>query len=137
MIEPLTDKKIKAAKADNKDLYLFDGGGLYLQVCVSSSKLWRIKYRFDGKDKRISIGRYPDMSLKEAGEKLISIRKQAAEGINPSEKRKQDRERKKAEEDLRNTFEYVAREWYGKVKAQWSVRHKQKILSRLERQLFP
>lgn len=136
IVEPLTDKKIKAAKAGDKPL--FDGGGLYLEISAIGSKLWRIKYRLAGKDNRMSLGRYPDMSLREAREKRAEIRKLVDAGIDPIAERKRIIEVEKATEaELLNTFEHVARDWYSKVKSQWSDGHQKKTLSRLENQIFP
>ena len=119
VVGPLTDKKIRAARADKKPVLLFDGGGLYLEVTPTGSKLWRLKYRLAGKDNRMSLGRYPDMSLKDAREKRIEIRKLVDAGIDPLVERKRVVEQEKAiEAEFQNTFEHVAREWHGKVKSQ-------------------
>lgn len=86
----------------------------------------------------MSLGRYPDMSLKDAREKRIEIRKLVDAGLDPLVERKRMVDQEKAiEAELQNTFEHVAREWHGKAKSQWSEVHKKKILSRLEKQLFP
>ena len=63
MVRPLTDKEIKAAKPKEKEYKLFDGGGLYLSITAKGKKWWRLKYNFDGKEKRISLGVYPLVTL--------------------------------------------------------------------------
>ena len=85
---PLTDTAIRSAKPQNKPIKLSDGGGLYLEVAPSGGKWWRLKYRIDGKEKRISLGTYPDITLKEARLKHAETRKQLANGIDPSEMKK-------------------------------------------------
>ena len=68
---PLTDTAIRNAKPGEKPVRLFDGGGLYLEVSPAGGKWWRLKYRFDGKEKRLSLGVYPDVSLKDARDRII------------------------------------------------------------------
>jgi hypothetical protein len=84
----LTDTAIKNAKADGKTAKLFDERGLYLELSPNGGKWWRLKYRFDGKEKRLSLGVYPDVKLKEARDRRDIARKLLAEGIDPSENRK-------------------------------------------------
>lgn len=136
--EPLTDKKIKAARAADKPVFLYDGGGLYLEVAASGSKLWRMKYKLAGKTNRIALGRYPDTPLAEAREKRAEIRKMLNAGIDPLEERSRvAQEKDAAARELRNTFEKVAREWFEKTRAKWTEGYQKRILSRLENQLFP
>ena len=85
---PLTDVSIRNAKAGYKTVKLFDERGLYLEIAPSGGKWWRLKYRFDGKEKRLSLGVYPDVSLKDARERRDSARKLVADGVDPSENRK-------------------------------------------------
>ncbi len=73
---PLTDVKIRQAKPGPKATRLSDGGGLYLEVAPSGGKWWRLKFRFEGKEKRLSLGVYPDVGLKEARERRDAERKQ-------------------------------------------------------------
>lgn len=128
---PLTDAAIRNAKPAAKAQRLFDGGGLYLEVAPAGGKWWRFKYRFGGKEKRLSLGVYPDVSLKEARERRDEARKQLANGIDPSETRKAE---KNSQAD---SFEEVAREWYDKFKPSWSDSHALRILRRLEQNIFP
>jgi integrase len=131
----LTDPAIRNAKPTAKPVRLFDGGGLYLEVAPSGGKWWRIKYRFGGKEKRLSLGVYPDVGLKEARERRDESRKLLADGIDPGENRKAQ---KLARADLdANSFEVVAREWFAKFEPTWTEGHSSKILARLERDIFP
>ncbi|HOO82608.1 MAG TPA: Arm DNA-binding domain-containing protein [Alphaproteobacteria bacterium] len=106
----LTNTACKNAKPTNKAVKMFDGQGLYLEVTTAGNKLWRLKYRYNGKEKRIAFGAYPEVSLAEAREKRDKARKLLAEGHDPSLERK----KRKAEilENAENTFEKVAREWH-------------------------
>ena len=79
---PLTDTAIRKAKPTEKVQRLFDGGGLYLELSPAGGKWWRLKYRFDGKEKRISLGTYPDTSLASARDKRDAARKLLAAGAD-------------------------------------------------------
>ena len=79
---PLTDTAIRKAKATDKMQRLFDGGGLYLEISPAGGKWWRLKYRFDGKEKRVSLGTYPDTSLASARAKRDEARKLLAAGVD-------------------------------------------------------
>jgi hypothetical protein len=84
---PLTATAVKNAKPQSKPKRLFDGGGLYLEVAPSGGKWWRFKYRFAGKEKRISLGVYPDVSLKDARDRRDEARRLLANDIDPSKHR--------------------------------------------------
>jgi putative addiction module killer protein len=101
----LTDAAIRAAKPREKTYKLFDGLGLYLEVAPTESKLWRIKYRRDGRENRLALGARPDTSLKLARERRDAARRQLAAGIDPSSQRQAEKLANA------NTFEAVAREW--------------------------
>lgn len=132
---PLSDTAIRAAKPKEKTYLMTDGEGMYLEITPSGGKWWRFKYRFDGKQKRISLGTYPDTGLKEAREKRQEARRQLAAGIDPGESRKA--QKAAGAEDNPNSFEVIAREWYGRQASSWVPSHAEKIISRLERDLFP
>lgn len=85
---PLTNQKILAAKPSTKARRLFDGGGLYVEVAPSGGKWWRLKYRFEGKEKRLAFGTYPAVSLKAAREKRDVARALLASGVDPGEHHK-------------------------------------------------
>ena len=132
---PLTATSIKNARAADKPRKLFDGGGLYLLLNPNGSRWWRFKYRYVGKEKLLSLGTYPDVSLKDARDRRDEARKQLAAGIDPGELRKA----KKSARDGRaeNSFEVVAREWFAKFSPNWAAGHSDKIIWRLERDIFP
>ncbi|MFE8032835.1 tyrosine-type recombinase/integrase [Thiohalocapsa marina] len=132
---PLSDTKIRNAKPTGKTVKLFDGGGLYLEVSPKGGKWWRLKYRFQGKEKRLSLGIYPDVGLRDAREKRDSARKLLSKGVDPSANRKAQRISR--ESDSSNAFEVVAREWFGKYSTNWADSHSSRILRRLERDVFP
>ncbi len=131
----LTDTAIRQAKANEKAVKLFDGRGLYLEVTPAGGKWWRLKYRFNDKEKRLSLGVYPDVSLKEARVRRDEARKLLADGIDPSENRKAQKAVK--QDRAANSFEVVAREWFAKYAPTWTVNHAERILRRFERDLFP
>lgn len=131
----LTDRAIKNLKPKIKVARYFDGGGLYLEVSPKGGKWWRFKYRFLGKEKRISVGVYPDVGLKRARELKTEYRKQVAKGIDPSEHRKISNANEIALSE--NTFELIAREWLPKHGKNWSANHQKGTLRRLERDIFP
>jgi integrase len=132
---PLSDTTIRTAKPTEKTQKLFDGGGLYLEVAPSGGKWWRLKYRFGGKEKRISLGVYPDVGLKDARERRDSARKLLANDIDPGENRKVQKSAKV--ERAANSFEAIAREWFAKQKPTWAASHAEKIIARLENDVFP
>jgi integrase len=130
---PLTDIAVRSAKPQSKTVKHFDGGGLYLEVNPSGGKWWRWKYRFGGKEKRLSFGVYPDVSLKAARDKRDAARRQLAAGIDPSEARKAEKLAQAGE----GSFEVLAREWHGKFSPGWVASHGDRILRRLEKDVFP
>src|ERR1700691_5167799 len=105
---PLTDTAIKKAKPELKPKRLFDGGGLYLEVSPAGGKWWRLKYRIAGKEKRLSLGVYPDVSLKEARIRRDDARKLLAAGVDPGVNRKAINSART--DRAANSFEVVARE---------------------------
>ena len=134
----LTDTAIRTAKPTDKAVKLFDGGGLYLEIAPSGGKWWRLKYRFQGKEKRISLGTYPTVSLKDARERREQAKRLIEQGIDPSNQRKEAKAAAAAiEQEQNTTFEAVARDWFSKKRNAWTPGHQKKILSRLENQLFP
>ena len=131
----LTATSIKNARAVDKPLKLFDGGGLYLLVNPNGSRWWRFKYRYLGKEKLLSFGTYPDISLKDARDRRDEARKQLAADIDPGEHRKAMKTTLAVRGE--NSFEIVAREWFAKYSPNWAASHSDKIIRRLERDIFP
>jgi len=133
-IMPLSETKVRNTKPQDKEYKLFDGQGLFLLVTSSGGRLWRLKYRFDGKEKMLSIGTYPEISLADARTRRDEARKQIANNIDPGAVRKAMKQTETAETE---TFEVVAREWHTKFTPTWTPIHAVTIMSRLERDLFP
>ncbi len=131
----LTDKKIKSLKPKEKQYKESDGKGLYLLVHPNNSKYWKLKYRINGKEKTLSIGVYPDVSLAEARDKTNDAKKKLAEGIDPS----QEKQLKKliAQTNSEDSFEAIAREWHDNKKHEWTERHAVYVIRRLEADIFP
>ncbi|MGA2333086.1 MAG: integrase arm-type DNA-binding domain-containing protein [Syntrophales bacterium] len=133
-IMPLTDMKVSKAKPREKPTTLFDGGGLYLLVTPTGGKLWRFKYRYDDKEKLLAFGSYPEISLAEARLRRDEARKQIAHGIDPGAVRKAQ---KQAETSETETFEVITREWHTKFTPTWTPGYAEKLLSALDRDVFP
>jgi len=131
----LTDTTVRNAKPRTKPFRLFDSGGMYLEISPTGGKWWRLKYRYLGKEKRLSLGVYPNVSLKVGRERRDEARKLLAEGIDPSQHRQAIRSAKV--ERAANSFEVVAREWLGKYSSAWATSHADRILRRLEIHVFP
>jgi integrase len=132
---PLTDTAIRKAQPKDKTSRIFDGGGMYLEVAPAGGKWWRLKYRYAGKEKRLSLGTYPDTSLKDAREKRDAARKLLAAGVDPGEQRKAAKAA--GEERSANSFEVIAREWHAKQSATWVELHASRIMLRMENDIFP
>lgn len=132
---PLTDFKIKSIQPTQKTSKLFDGGGLFLEVTSKGSKRWRLKYRFDGLEKLISLGIYPEVSLKEARDRRDTARRLLANGVNPSENRKA--QRAALSSSNADGFEVIGNEWMAKQSVIWSPGHAKTVLSRLQSNVYP
>lgn len=131
---PLTDTAIKVAKPRDKAYKLTDGQGLYLEVMPNGSKLWRLKYRYAGKEKRLAVGAYPAVPLQQARRRRDEARQQLAEGIDPGELKKADKLALQAEV---LTFEALAREWHRYRTPRWAPSTAAKALAYLESDLLP
>jgi len=132
---PLSDSKIKAAKPKEKTYPLFDGQGLYLDIKPTGSKLWRFKYRFEGREKTpLSFGAYPDLSLVKARQKRAEARQLLAEGIDPGAVKKAA---KQAQKDASLTFEVLAREWFAYNAPRWAESTRRKAKLYLENDMIP
>lgn len=131
----LTIIEAKSAKPKEKLYRLFDERGLYLEVTPSGSKYWRMKYRFNGKDKRIAFGVFPETSLADARAKRDEARKLVSAGTDPAFARKEDR-RQRLLRSI-NTFEGVARAWHTSHEVRWSPYYSAMVIHRLETDVFP
>jgi integrase len=133
-IVPLTDMKVQKSKPQDKPVTLFDGGGLFLLVTPSGGKLWRFKYRYDGKQKLLALGAYPEVSLSDARHKREDARNLLASNNDPGAVRKAQNQ---ANTQKSETFETIAREWFKKFSQRWKETHSSRIIRSLERDVFP
>ena len=131
----LTDTSARTAKPTGKPRKVADEKGMFLLINPNGSKWWRLKYRFLGKEKLLSLGVYPDVSLKDARTKRDEARALLANGVDPSLNRQVQRAAKV--ERSENSFEVVAREWIAKSSTKWKVNHTSNISRRLEKDVFP
>jgi hypothetical protein len=125
----------RTAKAAAKSRKLFDRQGLYLEVMASGSKFWRMKYHIFGKEKRISLGRYPELSLLAARTQCLEIKELVRSGIDPAFWRKEQQQTEILRRNL--TFEAMALEWHDKQVGNWSADHARTVKHRLEKYAFP
>ena len=132
---PLTDTAIKKAKPGLRPVKLSDGKGLYLMVTQGGSKLWRWKYRVEGKEKLMSLGPYPEVSLATARDTMAAARKLLANGADPMADRKAERTAKQLSAE--NSFAAIARLWWAHWKATRSESHILHVMRRLESDVFP
>ena len=134
-IAPLTEMQVRKAKPAEKSYRLADGKGLYLEVMPNGSRYWRMKYRFDGKEKRAAFGVYPEVSLADARKACLAARQLLTAGTDPSEQKKEVK-RARALEAV-STFEAVAREWFESQKDGWTEVYAGKVINSLEVDAFP
>lgn len=128
---PLTDAKIRGTSPGSRTFKMADQGGLYLEVTPRGSKLWRYKFRINGKAKVLSLGKYPDVPLKRAREKHQEARQQLAEGVDPAAAKQLVKQAK------RRTFGAMAREWFDVTKNKWTPNHQHIVWRRLEMNVLP
>lgn len=129
----LTDIKVRTVKPADKPFKLTDGEGMHLLVNPNGSKYWRLQYRFSGKQKMLALGVYPMVSLAEARKRRDAAKKLVSDGIDPSQKKKDD----KIQESGSLTFEAVARDWHASCSKKWSVSHSERVFKSLVDNLFP
>ncbi len=132
---PLTDAAIRRVKPREKPRKLYDSRGLYLEIAPRGTKAWRFKYRFAGREKRISMGIYPEVPLKLARQRRDEARKLLAWEIDPSAYRKARKRSRR--EWARNSFEAVATEWLAKHSPNWSADHARYLERELRKNVFP
>ena len=127
--------QIRKAQGREKNYRLFDGHGLYLEITPKSHKYWRYKYRFQGKERKLALGVYPEVTLKEAREKHIRERLQLTLGKDPSAIKKATKQL--ASLSGSNTFEVLGREWFETYKKGVTEGQSIRVIRRLERDVFP
>ena len=131
----LTDKAIRALKPREKPFKVSDGAGLYLLIQPTGARLWRLKYRFAGKEKLAALGVYPEVGLADARSRRDDLRRLRASGIDPSSHRRATKAAK--ESAAANSFEVIAAEWFEKKSSGWVPKHSTKIIERLRRDVYP
>ena len=132
MTMKLTDIKLRTLTETGKH---FDGAGLYLELTKAGGRYWRMKYRHEGKENRLSFGVYPAVSLKAARDLAASARKTLQSGDDPSQLRKDAKTQ--ATHEAVNTFEAVARDWLTHQAARWATVTRDRIRASLEADIFP
>lgn len=131
----LTARQVSTARPMEKAYKLADGGGLYLLVNPNGSRYWRMKYRYAGKEKLLSIGVFPDVTLAEAREKRVEAKRMLAAGNDPSVAKQAAKEERARE--VNNSFELLALEWHEHKKPNWSSGYADDILEYLRKDIFP
>lgn len=132
---PLSQVKCKNAKPKSRTYRLFDEKGLYLEITPRDQKWWRLKYRFNGKEKRISLGVFPEVGLKEVRDLRDDARQQLRNNVDPSAIRKARKLSNTKTDD--SSFEVIAREWHAKQESVWSNIYAEDVMQRMERNAFP
>ncbi|MFZ6675577.1 tyrosine-type recombinase/integrase [Undibacterium sp. Xuan67W] len=136
LAKPLTDTQVKNAKPKNKIYTLADGGGMYLEVAPTGSRIWRMSYRQpDGKNTRLTFGAYPEVSLLDARKKRMDAKELKAKGVDPAQSRRVEKAVKAIA--AANTFQAVAYEWHANRSEAWQPRTASNVLHRLEKDVFP
>lgn len=125
----LTVKQIEAAKPKEKPYRLLDGNGLYLYVPVSGKKVWQLRYKIDGKEKILTVGKYPLMTLQEARDKAWTARKDISVGIDPVKAKKAS--------SNNNSFSAIYKEWYEHKKQVWSVGYANELAKMFDDDILP
>lgn len=131
----LTDAQVKRAKAGEKPYRLTDGGGLHLFITPAGGKLWRLRYEFGGKEKLLSIGHYPAISLHDARRARDDAKAVIRSGKDPATTKKLGK--LSGAKTSSETFELIAREWHDLQKSQWVDRHASDVIESLEKEVFP
>jgi len=126
---------IKGAKPKEKSYRLYDANGLYIEIAPSGGKLWRFKYRFAGKEKRLSLGSFPTITLKQARSLKEDAKRLLNDGIDPAAYKKELKQSQLA--DAKNSFEIVTREWIHKNRNIWVANNTKHVTARFERFVFP
>lgn len=131
----LTVKQIDAARPAEKPYRLADAGGLFLYVPPSGKKVWRMRYRFDGKEKTLVIGPYPEISLTEARAKQSEAKMKLLAGVDPAEQKQAIK--KKEKEELADTFGEIFREWHAHKSKVWSKGYADEMMSMFSDDILP
>lgn len=131
----LTDVKVRSAKPTDKPYKLTDGEGMHLMVHPNGSKYWRLQYRFDGKQKTLALGVYPEITLSDARQRRDEAKRQVATGVDPGEQKKVDKQTRKA--GIENNFKAIALEWHEYKRPNWSKGYAEDLMEGFENDIFP
>lgn len=131
---PITDRQCLESPAAEKPYKLYDGNGLYLWISPTGVKAWRYRYEFNGREKLIALGRFPDLGVRAARDERDRQRVKLLDGIDPSAHRQL---RRVLPAQVENSFEFVAREWHQRFLDQWVPSHAARNLRRFELYVFP
>lgn len=131
----LNIKQIEALKPTEKPYKVADSGGLYIEISPVGGKAWKLKYRYLGKEKKLSLGRYPVVSLKDARDKRDDAKRVLDSGKDPGAEKK--RAKIEAMTAMENTFQVIAEEWAGRHFVNKAPAHKARVVSRLEKNIYP
>ncbi|WP_258187925.1 tyrosine-type recombinase/integrase [Trinickia symbiotica] len=132
---PLTDLEVRRAAPREKKYRISDGRGMYFEITPGGGKYWRLKYRFNDREKRLALGVYPDVTLAHARRKRDEARAMLADDIDPGQAKKE--KNRLARLNAATTFEAVALEWFERQAPGWAASHSEKIMGRLKKGLFP
>jgi integrase len=132
---PLTDTALRKLKPGEKIRRVADERGMYLEITPAGGRYWRLKYRFAGKEKKLALGIYPEVTLREARERRDEARQRISKGVDPGVQKRRDR--MEVTRRATNSFEAVGREWFAAHASGWSASHTSRNLRFLERDLFP
>lgn len=137
---PLTDMQAKKAQPGDKPYKIADSGGLYLYVAPTGLRSWRMKFRFQGKEKLLTFGPYPDVSIKEARDKRDEARRALRDNVDPSgarERAQREKEEARAARARELSFEQIGRTWHELQAPRWAPVHAEDVITSLERDVFP
>lgn len=133
----LTDRECRAATPEARNRKLFDGGGLHLLITPTGFKNWRLKYRFGGKEKQLTFGEYPTVSLKEAREMREEAKRELMAGRDPGRKQQLIRARRTGRVDQDKTFKAAALRWHALQAHGWKAHYATNVKREMEADLFP
>ena len=131
----LTDFQIKNLKYSGKPMKVTDGGGLFLYLSASGKKLWRMSYYFERRERVLSFGEYPVVTLQKAREKRMEVRQLLADGIDPAAQKKAAKEEQISE--VKDMFRNIALEWFEARTTDFTEKHRGTVMYRMEKYIFP
>jgi integrase len=134
---PLTEAQVRTAKPASKAFKLYDSDGLFLFVTPSGGKLWRFRFRFEGKEKLLALGAYPKVGLAKARKQRNSAIEEVQAGADPTEERRQAKAKASASQTRNPTFKRAAIEWHTLHLHEWTPGYAKQVMNRLEADVFP